>query len=152
MPLSMLKSNQLVHEELLEKWILLSQIIKNNRLVGGDVSHIEILILYLATNNANNTISVKELIETSKILKSQMNRTLNNMIIKNWIIKRQVLNDKRCQEICVTKEGLNILQNTYQKILNYAKRIVDIISKDDALEVIRIFSKFIDNQNYFENK
>ncbi len=134
-----------LNETLLKDWLLVSRIIKNERLV--DIPYTEALVLYLLLMNYPQNVSVKYLIETSKMLKSQMNRTLNILKKKEWIDIQSKKEDLRCKEISLTNLGKMTIQQINTHSLDTSQKILEIIGEEDSKELIRIFEKVIQRQN-----
>jgi len=133
-----------LNETLLKDWLLVSRIIKNERLV--DIPYTEALVLYLLLMHYPQNVSVKYLIETSKMLKSQMNRTLKKLKQKEWIDIQNKKDDLRCKEIILTDLGKVTIQRIHNHSLDTSQKILEILGEEDSKEVIRIFEKVIQCQ------
>ena len=77
-------SNEKLNEELLQKWILISAIIKNHRVVR-DITYLESVFLGILAKNYPNYTTLKEIINTTNTLKSQLNRVSKSLLSKNYI-------------------------------------------------------------------
>ena len=84
------------NEALLKTWLRLSTSIINNRLVS-EMSYNESLVCSILYSNtkAGIAMTATELCHFTKMLKSQMNRTLNSMEEKSFITRRRSESDKR---------------------------------------------------------
>lgn len=136
--------NKKLNEELLQKWILISAIIKNHRVVR-DITYLESVFLGILARNYPNYTTLKEIINTTNTLKSQLNRVSKSLLSKNYITKRANEDDHRKLEFALTREGELILKKIHTSTLAFVDSIIDIIGKDDAQDLIDIFDKLISN-------
>ena len=135
-----------LNEILLKDWLLLSKIIKNDRMVEH-IPYTEAFVLYLIYLNIPHKVSIKHLIEKSKMLKSQMNRTLNQLKKKELIAIEKQKKDLRCKEISLTTKGIQMIQLIHSQSLNASQKIIELIGEEDSKELIRIFEKVIQEQD-----
>lgn len=128
----------MLEEQLLEEWLNLSRLIKNHRIVE-DIPYNEAMVLSVLHSIYPNYLDVKVIVEKTKLLKSQVNRTMNALILKGQIQKRVKTNDKRCQEACLSKEGFLVISKTHQNSLAVSKKVISIIGEKNAEKMIEIF-------------
>ncbi len=140
--------NEKLNEELLQKWILISAIIKNHRVVR-DITYLESVFLGILAKNYPNYTTLKEIINITNTLKSQLNRVTKSLLSKNYITKRANADDHRKLEFALTREGELMLRKIHASTLTFVDSIIDIIGKDDAEDLINIFNKIIMN---YKNK
>lgn len=140
--------NKKLNEELLQKWILISAIIKNHRVVR-EITYLESVFLGILARNYPNYTTLKEIINTTNTLKSQLNRVSKSLLSKNYITKRANAIDHRKLEFALTEEGKLVLKKIHISTLAFVDSIIDIIGKDDAEDLIVIFNKLIMN---YQNK
>lgn len=135
----------MLEEKLLKNWVLLSRIIKNDRFVDK-IPYSEVLILSLLFPFFPHYVSIKEIIADTKMLKSQVNRTIASLLRKEYIVKRSCMQDKRCLEICLTKKGNQFMKEIHTNSLQICKKFIQVIGEEDAITLNRIFEKIITNQ------
>lgn len=114
------------NEQLLDAWLKLSTTIVNNRFVS-ELSFNESLvcnILYknLKENNSKK-ITATQLCNTTNILKSQMNRILNQLEAQNIIVRERSTEDKRLVYVSMNPEHIEKYEIQHANIL----KIVDLV-------------------------
>lgn len=128
-----------LEERLIETWIELTSLIKNNR-ITKTISYNEAVVLNLVYKAylKNEGIYIQEILRITKMLKSLCNRTLNELISKGFIIKKMVKNQGLLFfNSLKEKDYLKIHQET----LNYIAPIIKVFGQEDTEEFIRIVSK-----------
>ncbi len=133
-----------MEERLITDWLLISNIIKNNRIIN-DLPYSEVIIISILKRNKGE-MSFKDLVSTSKILKSQLTRTIKSLEEKKLIKKITSENDKRLKTIYLTKQGSEAYDSFHVKSLELSKEIIDILGSQDTEILINIFEKVINNQ------
>ena len=105
------------NEALLKTWLRLSTSIINNRLVS-EMSYNESLVCSILYSHTKLGISMTatELCHFTKMLKSQMNRTLNLLEEKKLILRQRSDTDKRQVMILFNMEHAQAYENQHQKI------------------------------------
>ena len=137
----MSKNNNL-EEALLDKWLLITTSIKNNRIVK-ELPSTEAMVLHLLINNYPNSVSVQYLIDKSKMLKSQMNRTIKSLENKAYIEMTLDEKDKRCKRISITTLGQNIIDEIHKISIKACQDVISIIGEEDSKKLLSIFDKII---------
>lgn len=126
-------------EELIQSWIELTAIIKNNR-VTKNISYNEAIVLNYAYNAflKGEGLYTQEILKKTKMLKSLCNRTINHLIEKNYIRretdKNQVViyfNPKKAEDY------LKIHKETFETL----KPIFEVLDEKDQMDFIRISHK-----------
>ena len=133
-----------MEERLVTDWLLISSIIRNNRIIN-DLPYREAIIISLLKRN-NGELSFKDLTIKSKILKSQLNKTLNNLEKKQFIVKKINENDHRSKIIYLTKEGIKEYGSFHPKAIQLGKEIIKILGNEKAEDLALIFEKIIKEQ------
>lgn len=131
-------------DELLVAWVRLSAMLKNHRITKGLMYNeaavmLEAYLRYL--DGGDGLISVKELLEKTRMLKSQLNRTVNSLEDKGLITKVHCEYDKRMLYIRCVEEKLDVFLSVHEQSLVLANRVVSIIGEDDTAAFIRIVNK-----------
>ncbi len=130
-----------LEEKLIDVWIELTAKIKNNRITKS-ISYNEAVILNLVYNSylKESGVYIQEILKKTKMLKSLCNRTLNQLLAKDFIYRRNIKNQGIIYFNPVKEqEYLRIHQET----LNYIAPIIDILGENDTREFIRIISKLL---------
>ena len=115
--------------DLLNAWMNMSENIKANRILN-DLSMNEMFIcnyLYI-----NGKASAKQLIDKTKLLKSQINRHINNMLKKEYITRILDPKDRRKIEIRLTEKGRNAYLKEHKAIIGLMNYIIEKLGKDKA--------------------
>lgn len=126
-------------EELIQSWIELTAIIKNNR-VTKSISYNEAIVLNYAYSAflKEEGLHMQEILKKTKMLKSLCNRTLNQLIEKGFLTRKMDRNQVVVYFNPNKKEDyLKIHQETFE----YLKPIFDILDDQDQKDFIRISHK-----------
>lgn len=130
-----------MEERLLKDWLTISYIIRNNRIIN-ELPYSEIVIISILKYN-NSQMSFKNLMNTSKILKSQLNRSLNNLEKKEFIIKKVSEIDHRSKIISLTNKGELVYESFHPIALQSSKKMMEILGTEKTKELIDIFEIII---------
>ena len=136
-----------ISEKLLDSWIRLSTTINNERLVS-DMTYNESLICNILYKNQmyepQKTLTATDLCNKTKMLKSQMNRTLNTLEEKRMIVRERSKNDKRQVFVQINMEQAKEYQNQHSKILNLIDTLIEKIGKESAMDIVDMLNKISD--------
>lgn len=126
----------MLEEELLRAYINMSVNIKENRLLS-DLSFNEIMVMNLIVEEER---SFKELEERLNILKSQLNRIINDLKAKGLVETYIPLNDKRK---LIIKKGNNIeLYNTeHERMLRLMSLVKNKLGEVDFKKLIELLNE-----------
>lgn len=128
-----------VKEELIRTWIELTGLIKNNRIMKS-ISYNEAIILnytYHAYTN-NKGIYVQEILKRTRLLKSLCNRTINLLLDKELILKKQ---DKNQLVLYFNPLKESEYKKIHQETMMYLSPILERLDEKDTKEFIRIIQK-----------
>ena len=133
-----------LNETLLSSWLKLSTSINNSRIVSA-LSYNEslicnVLVQHMASGE-KKPLTATDLCRETKMLKSQMNRTLNQLEEKLMITRERSKDDKRQVHILLNQEQANAFQKQHQEILNSIGYIVDELGTEEATEAAVLFNK-----------
>ena len=130
------------NELLLSTWLKLSTTIHNSRLVS-ELSYNESLIcnLLYSKTKAGIAITATELCEFTKMLKSQMNRTLNVLEAKNLIIRERCSQDKRRVLIRFNMLHAEKYEKQHKEVLQIVDHVISKLSPQETSQAIELFSK-----------
>lgn len=126
----------MLEEELLRAYINMSVNIKENRLLS-DLSFNEIMVMNLIVEEER---SFKELEERLNILKSQLNRIINDLKVNGLVETYIPLNDKRK---LIIKKGHNIeLYNTeHERMLKLMRLVKNKLGEADFKKLIELLNE-----------
>jgi len=115
------------NEKLLSAWLDLSASIWNERFVRT-MSFNEAFILNLLYKNSKQNptdpvLSATELCKSTGILKSQMNRTLNQLEEKGYITRLKSKNDKRVIFVSLSPTGRAAYKKEHEHILDIVEKV-----------------------------
>lgn len=138
---------ELLNESLLEAWLRLSTSVINSRVVS-ELSYNESLVcnaLYKAMIvNPGKKLTATDLCSSTKMLKSQMNRTLNQLEKQSIIQKERSSSDKRKIYITLNPKELSGYEKQHQKILLLIDGIIEKLGVSKAEETIELFNQISD--------
>lgn len=134
---------QTIEEELLGAWLRLSTAIPKDKIASALPYNESLICNILYRNQMQNPgqlLTATDLCRETKMLKSQMNRTLNNMEGKRLIFKMRSPKDKRRIFIALNQEQIRPYQKQHLKILCFINEIIDKVGKEQAEDALRIFN------------
>lgn len=134
----------LLNEELLRVWLNLSTTINNERVVS-DIHYNESLVCNILYRSQLEKPDVKltatDLCLKTRILKSQMNRTLNSMEERGLIRRERSMEDKRQVYVTLEMDGIQLYIAQHAKILKVLDGIIDKIGEEKTMQVIRLLTE-----------
>ena len=125
---------------LIHAWVQLSGILKNSRFTKGLGYNEAIVMLQLLESNGS-PISIKEITTKTRMLKSQVNRTVNALVSKGLLQRCEGQGDRRICYVRAVKEKLDVCLNVHASSVEIAKKIGNIIGPEDTEAFIRIVNK-----------
>ncbi|MBQ2696997.1 MAG: MarR family transcriptional regulator [Clostridia bacterium] len=136
-------------EQLLRAWVKLTGMVKNSRITKG-LAYNEAIVMLLLYNRYQEDgvgmISMKEIAEETKMLKSLVNRTINTLEEKGLLERCTSQDDKRVIFVRCIKEKLDTFLSVHNSSLALSQKMIDIIGEEDAEAFVRITQK-IENAN-----
>ncbi len=132
-----------LQENLVLSWINITGILKNNR-ITKNLSYNESIIMLYTYNKyryENCGISFKELVSSTKMMKSLVNRTLNSLKSKGLIAVDSDEADKRSCIIYVVEDKLDVFLAVHAESLALSEKVISIIGEDDTRTFIKIVEK-----------
>lgn len=136
-------TNQL-SEALLSSWLKLSTSINRSKIVSVLSYNESLICSVLARHMASGQkkpLTATDLCRETKMLKSQMNRTLNQLEEKLLIRRERSTSDKRQVHILLNPEQANTFQKQHQEILASVERIVNELGEKEAAQAAILFDK-----------
>ena len=132
------------NEALLSAWLKLSTSVINSRLVS-ELSFNESLVCNILYRNMIETpekkMTATELCHVTKILKSQMNRILNDLEKKAIIIRERSSADKRQVFVKMDITNADVYRKQHEKILKLVDEVISHLGEEKATETINILTQ-----------
>ena len=136
--------------DLLQAWVTLSWIVKNRRITKG-LMYNEATVMMLLYNryltDGVGLISIKEIVEQTRMLKSLVNRTVSALERKGLLVRCPGTEDKRTVFVKCVEDKLDTFLQVHRSSLQVAQNIIAIIGEEDANTFIRIVQK-LDHAGY----
>lgn len=143
----MLMDYSQLNETLLASWLRLSTSVNNSRFVS-EMSYNESLICSILykhqISSPDSFLTATDLCQMTKMLKSQMNRILNQLEKKNMIIRTRSTKDKRNVFISFNFEQAKTYEKQHKQILEILDHIVLELGQTTVEEAIALFNKVSD--------
>jgi DNA-binding MarR family transcriptional regulator len=89
-------------------------------------------------------LTATDLCRSTRMLKSQMNRTLNSMEEKHVITRERSKTDKRNVYVRLDLSKISIYHDQHRKVLEIVDSIIEKLGTETADEAIRIFNLIAD--------
>lgn len=138
------------NEALLGAWLRLSTSINNNRLVP-DLPYNESLICNVLHRNelthSGRLLTATELCAETKILKSQMNRILEQMEEKHLIFRERSPEDKRKIYIRLNSDSNSSYYQQHDKILAIMDSVIEKLGPEKSEYAVKLFHDISDVAN-----
>lgn len=141
-----------LNESLLQAWMKLSSSIINRRVVE-ELSYKESQVCHILYHNFRTApekqLTATDLCAQTKMLKSQMNRTLNLLEAKGIITRIRSQQDKRNIYVTMNWEGADKYRAQHERILKLVDGIIDRLGEEQAALTIELFHKISDIADEF---
>lgn len=126
-------------EELIQSWIELTAVIKNNR-VTKSISYNEAIILNYAYHSykKNEGLYMQEILKKTKMLKSLCNRTIHLLIDKNFL-RREL--DGNQVVVYLNPDKVKDYLDIHKETFDYLEPIFEVLDEKDQMDFIRIANK-----------
>lgn len=129
---------------LLRAWVQLSGILKNSRFTK-ELPYNEAIVMLLLyeqyVTDGMGILSIREITVNTKMLKSQVNRTVNSLESKGLLQRCEGCGDRRVGYVRCVEDQLSVFLQVHNSSLQIAQKIIDIIGAEDAESFIRIVDK-----------
>lgn len=133
-----------INEELLAGWLKLSTSIVNSRVVS-ELSVTESLVCNILHNNYLNNpekeITATELCNETRMLKSQMNRTLNELEEKGIIVRERSKIDKRQVYVRMALDNAELYYKQHERIIEIVDKFIDKLGVEKAVQVVELLNE-----------
>jgi len=136
-----------INEQLLSSWLRLTMTICNEKLVS-DMPYNEAVICNILYHNMKNhpehPLTATDLCKQTRMLKSQMNRTLTSMEDKGLIIRTRSEEDRRHIFVQLNKEEIDLYLHQHTKILHLVDTMISRFGEDKIQEIMKLFEDISD--------
>lgn len=136
-------TNEPLEEALITAWVRLTGALKNTRMTQG-MNYNEAIIMLIVYNryraDGEGLVSFREIVQETKMLKSLVNRTIDSLVKKGFLIRCDGA-DKRTTFVHPVKENLNGFLQVHEQSLALAGNIVELIGESDAKKFVEIAAK-----------
>ena len=136
-----------INEDLLDAWLRLSISVNNPRLVT-EITYNESLIcniLYKHAHSKGTTpLTATDLCKMTNMLKSQMNRTLNQLEEKLLVTRQRSTIDKRQVYVTMNWEGADKYRVQHERILKLVDGIIERLGKEQAEQTALLMTQIAD--------
>jgi DNA-binding MarR family transcriptional regulator len=126
--------------QLIQAWVQLSGMLKNSRFTKA-LPYNESIIMLQLYEAGEQPISIKEITLRTRMLKSQVNRTINSLEAKGLLERCEGDGDRRIGYVRLRKEQLPLFLQVHAESMQIAQNISDIIGPEDTDHFIRIVNK-----------
>jgi DNA-binding MarR family transcriptional regulator len=132
-----------INENLLDAWLRLSISVNNPRLVT-EITYNESLICNILYKHAHSKekpdLTATDLCKMTNMLKSQMNRTLNQLEEKQLISRTRSTIDKRQVFITMNMQQCHIYEAQHKQILSILDAVIDRLGKERSQDAIKLLN------------
>lgn len=119
------------NETLLDSYLRFSTAINNDRVVS-ELPFNEALICNLLYRSGSQTMTATDLCEQTRMQKSQMARTLNEMEEKGLILRTRSTADRRQVLVALNREHAELFFRQHEQTLAIAQAIADKLTEEKA--------------------
>ena len=134
-------------DDVLNAWLRLTTTVNNVRM-AGELPYNELLICGILYRNQNSgvpeSLTATDLCSETRMLKSQMNRTLNSMEKKGLIFRTRSEQDRRQVYITFNMDQAEVYEREHDRILGYVEMLLDKVGRQRAEEIIGLFTLISD--------
>ncbi len=132
------------NEALLRAWLRMSTSVVNNRLVN-ELSFNESLICNILYREQllkqDSFLTATDLCLRTKMLKSQMNRTLTQLEMKGIIRRERSSGDRRQVFVMLDTERAGLYHQQHKRVLELVDAIIERIGEDKARQTIALLEE-----------
>ena len=108
-------------------------------------SYNETVVLFLLSLNEGYT-SYNELLNKTKLLKSQLNRTITNLENNGYVTRKINEKDKRKMDVLITEKGKEVQEKIHQTSIIFSDKIIEIIGEENSNKLVEIFKEIVAKQ------
>lgn len=134
-----------MEENLLDVWLDLTAILNNERMVST-MSFNEAFVcnlLYHALEEGMDNLTATELCAKTRMLKSQMNRVLNELEEKGLIRRERSSRDRRKVYIQLNEEGASSFLEQHREIIAFVNRLITCMGEEKSIQLTQLLHEMI---------
>jgi len=132
-----------INEDLLDAWLRLSISVNNPRLVS-EITYNESLICNILYKHAHSkdskSLTATDLCKMTNMLKSQMNRTLNQLEEKKLISRERSTVDKRQVFVTMNMKQCHIYEAQHEQVLSILDAVINKLGTQRSQEAITLLN------------
>lgn len=132
-----------INEDLLDAWLRLSISVNNPRLVT-EITYNESLICNILYKQAHSKdskpLTATDLCKMTNMLKSQMNRTLNQLEEKKLISRERSTMDKRQVFVTMNMQQCHIYEAQHEQVLSILDAVINKLGTQRSQEAITLLN------------
>lgn len=136
-----------INEDLLSAWLRLSVTICNKRIVSG-FSYNEAIVCNMLYHQRNNYpgeyLTATDLCNRTYMLKSLMNRTINNLEKRSIVVRKRSDKDRRLVYVMLNENNIHIYEKEHKEIIETVGSIAEKIGTEKIHDVIEMFQTVSD--------
>lgn len=135
-----------IYESLLDTWLKTTFVICNRRL-AKELSFNEAVVCRLLNEAKQKKVNITatDLCNQTKMLKSLMNLTLNNLEKKEMIKRVRSKKDKRQYYLVLNEEHIALYQKQHKRIIELIKEATKELNDTEMQIVINVLEKITNN-------
>ncbi|MGN1344770.1 MAG: MarR family winged helix-turn-helix transcriptional regulator [Traorella sp.] len=137
---------QEVNEQILTSWLMMIMAVDSER-VPTQLPYNEAVVCNLLYTHPNHKMTATELCSMTKMMKSQMNRTLTSLENKKLIERIRSSEDKRSIIIRLVDQEDSAYIRQHQKTLKYVDELLSQVGYEKANDIIQLFTSIANNAN-----
>ena len=141
-------------EKLLSAWIRMSVSIRGNRILSEHSFNESVIcsLLYRQQKEQGERLTATDICESTRLLKSQVNRILNEMERKEMIERIRSEEDKRKVYISLKKACVESYLKEHQKVMQIMDIFSDEMGKEEMEKLTELMCRAVDIVDaYHEN-
>ncbi len=135
-------------EALITAWVKLTGVLKNTRITQGMIYN-EAVVMNIVYRklcaDGEGLTSFKEIAGETRMLKSLVNRTIDSLVAKGFLLRCDGEVDRRTSYVRPVKENLEPFLEVHRRSLALAHRAAETIGREDAEAFLRIAEKIAAN-------
>lgn len=139
--------NKNLDERVLTAWIGLNGLLKDSQMTQG-LTYNEAITMKLVYDryraDGEGRTPIQYIIKQTRMLKSQVNRTLNTLCAQGYLVRERDAEDARNLFVRPIPDRLEDFLAVHRRSLSIVQAVIHIIGENDAAEFVRICGKLSD--------
>ena len=133
-----------LQERMLTAWIGLNGMLKDSRMTHG-LTYNEAIVMKLVYDRYKadgvGRTAVRHIVRETRMLKSQVNRTVDSLCVQGFLRKERDAADARNLFVLPCPERVEDFLAVHRRSLQMVQRVIDVIGQEDAQIFVRIYEK-----------